>query len=82
MEAEVVRGAEGLIRRHRPIIYAEHHGKEKSRDLVEFLRGRGYRLHPHRPPLHAPANHAGSKTDLFPGIVSANLLCIHESRVK
>ena len=82
MEAEVLRGAEDVIRRHRPIIYAEHHGREKSRDLVEFLRGRGYRLYPHKPPLHSPTNYAGSKTDLFPGIVSLNLLGIHESRVK
>ena len=48
----MLRGAEALVRRHRPIIYAEN-------DRKDF---------------------AGSGTDLFPGIVSRNLLCIHETR--
>ncbi len=82
MEADVLRGAEGLIRRHRPIIYAENDRKEGARDMLELLGRHGYRFFPHEPPLFSPANFAGSETDLFPGIVSLNVLCIHESRVR
>ncbi|MCY4030385.1 MAG: FkbM family methyltransferase [Acidobacteria bacterium] len=80
MEANVLQGAERLIRTHRPILYVENDRAEKSRALVELLRSRGYRLRLHKPPLYSPTNYAGSRTDLFPGIVSCNLLCIHESR--
>ena len=81
MEVSVLRGAERAIRRHRPIIYAENDRKENSSELGELLRNLGYRLHWHRPPLYSPANWSGSRTDLFPGIVSTNMLCIHESRL-
>lgn len=67
MEADVLRGAERLIRTHRPIIHVENDRAEKSRDLVELLRSQGYRLRLHKPPLYSPTNYAGSRTDLFPG---------------
>ena len=81
MEAEVLRGAEGLIRRHLPIVYVENDRKEKSSELAGLLRSLGYRLHRHQPPLYSAANWSASRADLFPGIVSINMLCIHESRL-
>lgn len=59
MEAEVLHGAEGLLRRHRPLIYAENERAEPERDLVALRRSHGYRPYPHRPPLYSPANYAG-----------------------
>ena len=54
------------------IIYVEDDRAEKSRALAELLRSQGYRLYRHKPPLYSPANYAGSKNDLFPGVVSLN----------
>ena len=80
MEADVLRGAEQLIRRHHPTIYLENDKPEKCQELVELLQSHGYRMGLHKPPLYSPSNYAGSSKDLFPGVVSINMLCIHESR--
>ena len=41
MEADVLRGAGGLIRRHKPVIYAENDKPEKSPELVRLIRSHG-----------------------------------------
>ena len=80
MEADVLRGAGRLIQQHRPVIYAENDRPEKSPELIGFIRGHGYRLFWHRPPLYAPDNFAGSTTNIFDRrIVSFNMLCVHAS---
>jgi FkbM family methyltransferase len=75
MESEVVRGAEGLIARHRPALYVENDRLEKSQALIEQIRALDYRLYWHLPPLYNPDNYAGDGEDIYPGIVSVNMLC-------
>ena len=70
MEADVIRGAEALIRQHHPYVYVENDRVEKSPELMTLLQSFGYRLFWHLPPLHQ---------DLFPSVVSVNMLCVHES---
>jgi len=80
MEVEVLRGAAGLIEEHRPAIYAENDRKERSEELLELLRALNYRIFAHKPRLYSPVNFAGDAEDLFPGIVSMNLLCLPAER--
>ncbi len=80
MEADVLRGAGGLIQQHKPVIYAENDRPEKSPELIGLIRSHGYRLFWHHPPLHAPDNFAGSTTNIFERrIVSFNMLCVPAS---
>ena len=49
MEADLPWGAAALIRRHKPVIYAENDRPEKSPELIGLIRSHGYRLFWHRP---------------------------------
>lgn len=79
MEEAALRGAEETIRRFLPILYVENDRKEKSEDLVRFIHSLGYRMFHHCPPLFSPENFKGNSENIFPNIVSKNLLCVHES---
>ncbi|MCP5156119.1 MAG: FkbM family methyltransferase [Ectothiorhodospiraceae bacterium] len=80
MERDVLDGAARTIERHRPVLYLENDRRERSPALVAALLGLGYRIYWHLPPLFNPANFRGRKRNLFPGIVSANLLCLPDDR--
>lgn len=79
MEADVLRGAAGLIRRHKPVLYVENDRLEQSTELITLIRSYGYRLFWHCSPLYSPDNFAGSTRMFTPEIVSVNMLCIHET---
>ncbi|MBU0995462.1 MAG: FkbM family methyltransferase [Proteobacteria bacterium] len=79
MEVDVIQGAKTIIETHKPIIYIENDRSEKSKDLIEIIRSLNYRMFWHLPPLFNPNNFAGNKTDIHPGIVSVNMLCLHHS---
>ena len=79
MESEVIRGAKKLITRHKPMLYVENDRVDKSKELIELIRSFDYRMYWHLPPLFNPDNFAGDNEDLYPGIVSCNMLCIHKS---
>lgn len=79
MESEVIRGAKKLISRHKPVLYVENDRPEKSKELIELIRSFDYRMYWHMPPLFNPNNFAGDSEDIYPGIVSVNMLCFHKS---
>lgn len=79
MEEESLRGAEETIRRFHPILYVENDRKEKSDDLVRYIHSLGYRMYHHYPPLFYSENFKGNPENVFPNIVSKNLLCVYES---
>lgn len=81
MELDVLRGAENLLLEVRPLLYVENDREEKGQELIDWLREREYRLHWHRPPLYSKDNFAGSRDNVFPGIVSQNMLCVPQERV-
>ena len=76
MELEVLRGAAGLIARHRPALYVEDDRQPRSQSLLEHLLGLDYRLYWHLPPLFNRHNLFGVADDLFPGVVSCNVLAL------
>jgi FkbM family methyltransferase len=75
MEVDVLLGAERTIARHRPILYVENDRRENSGQLITLLESYGYDLWWHLAPLHNPDNFAGYGEDIFPGVISMNLLC-------
>lgn len=79
METGVIEGARQLIRRHHPILYVENDRRERSARLIALLGELGYDMWWHMPRLFNPNNHAGNRQDVFPGIVSINLLCVPKS---
>jgi FkbM family methyltransferase len=74
MELEVLRGADALLRRFRPLLYLENDRPERSPALVAHLLQLGYRLYWHAPPLFNPDNFYGEAENLYPGTVSINML--------
>lgn len=80
MEESVLNGASGLISRNRPIIYLENDRQDKSKSLILKLQKLGYKAWWHTPELFNPNNFYKENKNVFPGIVSINLLCIPEER--
>ena len=44
-----------------------------------MIKSLNYRMFWHLPPLFNPHNFAGNPKNIHPGIVSVNMLCIHNS---
>lgn len=79
MEAEVLRGAARTIETHRPMLYLENDRADTSEGLIKLVQSFGYRLWWHCPPLFNPNNHAGETRNIWPNMVSVNMLCVHKS---
>jgi FkbM family methyltransferase len=76
MEIDVLRGAERVIRRARPLLYVENDRLEHSAGLIRLLRRLGYRLYWHLPPLFNPDNYFDYQGNIYGAVVSVNLLGI------
>lgn len=76
MEEAVLRGAAGLIARHRPILYVENDRRDRSVALIGFIRSMGYRVWWHMARLFHPGNFAGNSADVFEGIGAVNLIAL------
>lgn len=76
METEVLAGAARTIAKHRPRLYVENDGSHDSPSLIAHLTGLGYRLYWHLPPLFSAANQFNNQTNVFPGKVCVNMLCL------
>ena len=76
MEEAVLAGAVETIARHRPMLYLEDDRPEKSESLQARIRSLRYRIYRHLPPLFHADNFARNPENVFPGIVSSNLLCV------
>lgn len=77
MEMDVISGARELIRKFRPVIYVENDRLEKSEGLMRLIDSLGYDMHWHLPPLFNPDNCRGERENLYPGVVSVNMVCMH-----
>jgi hypothetical protein len=76
MEIEALSGARQQIARHRPFIYVENDRREQSPALISLLDELGYESWWHLPPLFNPENFNGHSENVFPGLLSINLLCV------
>ena len=79
MEHEVIRGATKLIKEYKPVLYVENDRLNKSKELIELIWSLDYRLFWHQPPLFSPNNFSGDPENIFPGIISLNMLGLHKS---
>lgn len=80
MEPEVLLGARETILRCRPMLYLESDRDNRRRELLEILDALGYRGWWHLPPLYTPHNERGAMLNVFPGVVSLNLVCVPRER--
>lgn len=67
--------ARETINKFRPILYLENEYEDRSCELLELVMSMGYVAYWHLPPLYDENNFRGEKTDLWPGVVSVNILC-------
>jgi len=76
MELDVLRGAGGLLRRFEPALYVENDRQDNSEALIRHLMDFDYRLYWHLPPLFNPANFYTESENVYPNIVSVNMICL------
>jgi hypothetical protein len=74
MELNVLNGARRTIAAHRPLLYVENDRQQNSEALIGTIMELGYRLYWHLPPLFNPDNFAGNPENVFPGVVSINMI--------
>jgi FkbM family methyltransferase len=79
MERNVINGARGLIGRFRPYLYIENDRVALSKALIEAVFALDYRLFWHAIPLFNPNNFAADPDNIFAGVVSLNMLGVHNS---
>lgn len=76
MELRVLKGAEAMIKKFRPVIYMENDQKAKSADLLQWLFDHDYRVWWHTPALFNADNHFQNIENIYGGICSLNVLAI------
>ncbi|REK11389.1 MAG: FkbM family methyltransferase [Planctomycetota bacterium] len=79
MEKDVLEGARNFISRFKPVLYVENDRAEKSNELVRLIDSLSYKMYWHRPPYYNPNNFFGNGENIFPNIVSLNMICMHSS---
>ena len=75
MELQVLEGALKTITGSRPILYVENDRPEKSEALIRFIKNLDYEVATHEPPLFTPENFFRNPDNVFPNLVSQNLVC-------
>lgn len=75
-EQAVIAGAAQTIAVFRPVLYVENDRREKSAELIRQIRDLGYVLYWHLPPLFSADNFYRNATNVFPRILSVNMLCL------
>ncbi|MCA9127291.1 MAG: FkbM family methyltransferase [Planctomycetales bacterium] len=75
MESDVLVGCSDHISRLRPVIYVENDRVDRSEKLIEQIMALDYDLFWHLPPLYNPNNFAGDAENVFPNLISVNMLC-------
>mmetsp|Transcript_3476 Transcript_3476/g.5025 ORF Transcript_3476/g.5025 Transcript_3476/m.5025 type:complete len:831 (+) Transcript_3476:383-2875(+) len=76
METESLRGLRKNMIVHRPVLYLEGDRPSKHKSLCALLEAESYLLYWSVYPLYHPENFAKNRKDLFPGLVSINILAI------
>ena len=78
-ELNVILGSKKIIDQYKPYLYLENDDIHTSKALIEVIKNMGYILFWHLPPLYNPDNFLKNTKNIFPKIVSCNMLCIHRS---
>ena len=80
MEGEVLEGGRKFIERFRPVMYVENDRIDRSQELIELLYALRYRAFWHVTPLYNAANFKGNAQNVYPNVVTTNMLCIPSER--
>jgi len=75
-EQSVIAGAANTIKRFRPVLYIENDRRHQSADLIRQIFSIDYVPYWHLPPLYSPDNFFRNPTNVFPGIVSVDMMCL------
>lgn len=75
-EVEVLKGAEQLLATYRPMMYLENDRADRSEELLTLVERLDYRAYWHVVRVFNPGNFYGDPEDIFPGVVSINILCV------
>lgn len=79
MEREVLEGARQTITKHQPLLYVENDKPKHSKELLDYIYNvLAYKAIWHITPLYNPANFKQNPENVFPEIVSFNLICAPE----
>jgi len=81
-ERSVIAGAVATIARFRPALYVENDRRHQSPDLIRQLTDLDYVCYWHVPPLYTPDNFYRNATNVFPGIVSIDMMCLPNGDVR
>ncbi|MDG0815898.1 FkbM family methyltransferase [Bdellovibrio svalbardensis] len=79
MELEALFGAEKTIRRLKPVLYVENDRTDIAPDLENLLRSWGYILYQHFPPLFNTDNFNKNSLNIYPGIITKNILALPQA---
>jgi len=74
MEHQILCGAGQTIATHRPTLHVENDRIDRSAELIELLWSYDYQLAWHITPLFNPDNFAGESEDIYPRLVSVNMI--------
>jgi FkbM family methyltransferase len=75
-EQAVIAGAADTIARCQPVLYVENDRRDRSPDLIRQIYDLGYTAYWHTPPLFQSDNFYGNRKNVFPGVVSIDMLCM------
>ena len=78
-ELNIILGSRKIIDKYKPYLYLENDNINTSKVLIEKIKRMGYILFWHLPPLYNPDNFLKNAKNIFPKIISCNMLCIHRS---
>jgi hypothetical protein len=82
METEVIAGGLQMLQKFKPFLYVENDRVDKSEALMQLISSLGYRMFWDMPFLFNPDNYYGETENLYPTVVSVNMICIHrESKI-
>jgi FkbM family methyltransferase len=76
-ELDVLRGAEAIVQRDRPVLYLENDRVALSEALIAWLFAHGYRLWWYLAPLFHENNFLGNKENIYGDLVSMNMIALH-----
>jgi FkbM family methyltransferase len=79
MESDVISGGKKLIEKFKPFLYVENDHPEKSENLIRLIDSLGYRMYWHLPPLFNPDNYYANSENVYPKLVSFNMICVHRN---
>ena len=78
-ELNIILGSKKIINTHKPFLYLENDDINTSKALIDKIKEMKYIMFWHLPPLYNPNNFLKNSNNIFPKIISCNMLCIHQS---